>query len=63
MFYFKQIIFGCVLILCISACNSNSGKSTFRRYKIKAIPESVVVGKNHDVILTLKNMRAADVWN
>ncbi|RYE18413.1 MAG: hypothetical protein EOP42_30715, partial [Sphingobacteriaceae bacterium] len=63
MLPFKTIMLGSLLILCLLACNKSSDKNTLRQYKIKAIPESVVVGKNHDVVLTLKNLRAADVWN
>lgn len=51
------------VVLCFSACNSENEKKSFRKYQIKAVPESVVVGKNHEVVLTIKNLQAADVWN
>ncbi|MGI4750662.1 MAG: hypothetical protein ACRYFB_08515 [Janthinobacterium lividum] len=37
--------------------------SSLRQYHIQVIPDSVVVGKNREVVLAIKNLKAADVWN
>jgi hypothetical protein len=64
MLYFKQLISGFLLLFYLSACNKPAKKaSKLRQYQIEVIPDSVVFGPNKAVVLSIKNLKAADVVN
>jgi len=51
-----------LIITCLSACNKIETKN-LRNYQIQVIPDSVVFGANHKVVLAIKNIKAYDVYN
>lgn len=53
-----------LIITCLSACNKSEPETkNLRSYQIQVIPDSVVFGANHEVVLSIKNIKAYDVYN
>lgn len=64
MLHVKQLTGIFLLSFCLSACNHvTNPKKQLRHYQIRVIPDSVVFGSNPNVILSIKNLQASDVWN
>lgn len=64
MFYRKQLGWIFLLGFWFSACNHFENQQTkLRHYQIQVMPDSVVFGTNHEVVLSIKNIKASDVWN
>lgn len=45
------------------ACKNRNATSLLRKYQIQVIPDSAIFGANRQVVLSIKNIKAQDVWN
>lgn len=67
MSYVQKYCLGILLLLVIylGACINKTEQKTnsLHKYKIKVTPDSVAFGKNREVILSIKNLKAVDVKN
>ncbi len=61
--YFASFLL--LIAIHLTACNGRTEQklNQLNRYQIRIIPDSVILGKNQEVFLAIKNLKAADVKN